>query len=402
MEKQKKIAYLDTISGISGDMLLGALVDLGLPFEKLKEAIDSFSVHGLTLERKEVKKNGFRACKIDVNVPHEHAHRHLSVILDMIDGSALTPGAKKIAQRIFKKIAEAEAKVHGTTPDEVHFHEVGAADSIADIAGTAVGFDYFQFDQILSSPVPTGTGKVKIAHGICSIPAPATAELLKGIPLAQCDIPFELTTPTGAGVLAVLADGFGPIPNMKIEEIGIGAGNRDLETQPNILRILKGTLDGNSEPAQEKEEELWMVETNIDDASGELIGFVQEKIQGLKPRDIFTTSIQMKKQRPGTKISVLVDKSQVAGVEDILFSETPTLGIRRYPVFRTVLERQSVDVATPWGQVSGKIAGRQGKFFKFKPEYEDLKRIACQNNIPIQQVNREAIAAFHSQQKKRS
>lgn len=399
---QKKIAYLDTISGISGDMLLGALVDLGLPFEKLNEAVDSFSIHGLTLDCREVKKNGFRACKVDVNVPHEHAHRHLSTILEMINDSSLTEGAKKIAQRIFKKIAEAEAKVHGTTPEEVHFHEVGAADSIVDIAGTALGFDYFKFDKIISSPVPTGTGKVKIAHGICSIPAPATAELLKGIPLAQSDIPFELTTPTGAGVLAVLAGGFGPIPNMMIEEIGIGAGSRDLETQPNIFRILKGSLTEEDDSLKEADEELWMIETDLDDATGELIGFVQEKIQDLKPRDVFTTTIQMKKQRPGTKISVLVDKSQVAGVEDILFSETPTLGVRRYPVLRSVLNRRQIDITTPWGLVSGKIAGKQGgKFFKFKPEYEDLKRIANQNNIPIQTVNREVLVAFQRQLEKK-
>ncbi len=393
MGKQLKILYIDAISGISGDMLLGAFVDLGVPFSLLEDVVHSFNVPTLDITRQEVRRNGFRATKVDVKVPQEHVHRHLSHILEMISDSSLTARAKEIATNIFKRLATAEAKVHGTTPEEVHFHEIGAADSIADISGIAAAIDHLSPDKIMASSIPTGTGTIKIAHGLCSIPAPATAELLKGIPIAPSDIPFELTTPTGAAFLAVLVKDYGPIPNMIIKEIGIGAGFHEFEQQPNILRLIKGSIDIKDDNI-EAEEELWMLETNLDDVSGEIIGFVQEKIRGLNPKEVFTTSIQMKKQRPGVKLSILAEKSQLDKIERILFEETPTLGIRRYPVQRTTLDRQICNVETPWGTVSGKIANFQGHFLKFKPEYEEISSIAIQNNIPIQIVNQEALYAF--------
>lgn len=392
MAKSLKIGYLDTISGISGDMLLGALVDVGVPFSLLEDVIRSFHIPHLELTRQEVNKNGFRACKVDVKIPHEHKHRHLSEILDMIGRSSLSSKAKEIASDMFKRIAKAEAFVHGTTPDEVHFHEVGASDSIADIAGIAAGFDHLQFDKLYSSSVPTGTGKIRIAHGICSIPAPATAELLKGIPIAPSDIPFELTTPTGAAALASLVSEYGPIPEMVIEQIGVGAGTRDYEQQPNILRILKGTLPPKGDDALE--EELWMLETNLDDASGEAVGYLQERLRSVNPKEVFTTSVQMKKSRPGTKISVLADSTQVEHIENIFFEETPTLGVRRYMVHRSTLSRKQIEVSTRWGSVSGKMAIVPGKSNRFKPEYEDIRQIAMKYNVPLHIVNQEALHAF--------
>ena len=235
-----KLLYFDCASGISGDMTLGALVDLGVDLEKLNAAIGSLGLPDCRLVAAEVQKNGFRATQVTVRVPPEHQHRHLQQILEMIRGSRLTPRQKDLAGRIFTRLGEAEAKVHGVSVEKVHFHEVGAADSIADIVGTAVGLDLLGVERIVASPVPTGTGKVRIAHGECSIPAPATAELLRGIPLASSHVEAELTTPTGAAILAALADEFGPPPAMTIERIGCGAGHRDLVEQPNLLRCCWG------------------------------------------------------------------------------------------------------------------------------------------------------------------
>ena len=223
-----RIAYLDCPSGISGDMTLGALVDAGVPLDQLNEAIGSLGLPGVKLVAQEVKKHGFRATQVTVEHEPEHKHRHLHHIEAMIDGSRLTPGQKETARRIFQRLAEVEAKVHGTTVQQVHFHEVGAVDSIADIVGAAVGWDLLGAERLVVSPIPTGTGRITIAHGECNIPAPATAELLRGIPLAASDVQAELTTPTGAAIVATLAQGFGPLPAMTIEKIGYGAGQRDL------------------------------------------------------------------------------------------------------------------------------------------------------------------------------
>lgn len=235
-----KIAYLDCISGISGDMMLGALIDSGVDIQTIQAGIDSLGLNECQLRLEEVKKHGFRAAKVHVDHPPEHAHRHLHHITDMIDQSVLSDSQKDLAKRIFTKLGEAEAKVHGSTLQKVHFHEVGAVDSIADIVGSAIGWDLLGVDKICCSHVPTGTGQIQIAHGRVSIPAPATAELLKGIPIASTDIQAELTTPTGAAIVATLAESFGAIPAMKIETIGIGAGDRDLQEQGNVLRLLIG------------------------------------------------------------------------------------------------------------------------------------------------------------------
>jgi hypothetical protein len=383
-----KIAYLDCISGISGDMTLGALVDGGVPLEAIREAVASMEVPGLTLSQREVKKKGFRATKIDVHYEPEHEHRHLSDILDLIEKSRLTDPQKSLAGNIFRRLAEAEAKVHGTSIDQVHFHEVGAADSIADVVGSAVAWDLLGVDQVFSSPIPTGTGTVKIAHGTCSVPAPATAELLRGIPIAASDIPKELTTPTGAAIVAELAGEFGPIPPMKIERIGYGAGDRDLEQQPNILRLLVGEAVGAKDYLQTGESPMedasvWVVETNIDDLSGELIGHCIQLLWKLNVLDVYATPIQMKKHRPATKLTVLCQEESLDEVEQLLFAETTTLGIRRWPVFRSVLQRKYETVFTPWGEVRGKIAVLPDGTTRFSPEYDSAKEIAIANKLPL-------------------
>src|SRR3954462_3946218 len=235
-----RIAYLDCASGISGDMTLGALIDAGAELAAIQAGIDSLGLPSCRLVGTDIKKKGFRATQITVEHEHEHKHRHLHHITAMIDGSTLTADQKDFAKRIFQKLAEAEAKVHGTTIRKVHFHEVGAVDSIADIVGSSVGLSLLGVDRIVCSPVPTGTGHIEIEHGRVSVPAPATAEILKGVPLAASSVPFELTTPTGAAIVKTVTDEFGPLPPMMMETIGFGAGDRDLNEQPNVLRVIIG------------------------------------------------------------------------------------------------------------------------------------------------------------------
>lgn len=384
-----KLAYLDCASGISGDMTLGALVDAGVELARLNEAVQSLGLPGCRLVAQEVKKKGFRATQVTVEYEPEHKHRHLHHIVAMIDQGRLTDRQKDLARRIFHRLAEAEAKVHGTTIEKVHFHEVGAADSIADIVGAAVGWDLLGADRLIVSPVPTGTGKVKIAHGECSIPAPATAELLRGVPLAESSVPFELTTPTGAAILAVLADGYGPLPAMQIDRIGWGAGQRELENQPNVLRLFVGAAV-ETFPA----DEIWVLETNLDDVSGELIAYCTTRLWEAGALDVYTTAIQMKKNRPGTKLTVLCQAAQVQPIEEIIFAETTSLGVRRWPASRHVLHRRPHQVQTEWGPVEGKLGWLPGRTPRFSPEYEACRRIAAERGLPLHTVYETAQRAF--------
>ena len=384
-----KLAYLDCASGISGDMMLGALVDAGIDLTILNDAVDSLGLRGVRLVAAEVRKKGFRAIQVRVEYEPEHVHRHLDDILALIDASRIGPMARQMARQIFTRLAEAEAKVHGTTIGEVHFHEVGAADSIADIVGAAVGWDLLGVDQIVASPVPTGTGRIHIAHGQCSIPAPATAELLQGIPLAQSSVSQELTTPTGAAILATLATSFGPLPSMRIARIGCGAGQRDLEEQPNLLRLFLG------ETLQERsEEQVWIVETNLDDISGELIGYATTRLWEAGALDVYVTPIQMKKNRPAVKLTVLCHGGQLEALETILFGETTTLGVRRWPVSRQVLIRQPHRVQTEWGPVEGKVGWLADESPRFTPEFESCRAMAVMHRLPLRTVYEAAQKAF--------
>jgi len=385
-----KTAYFDCLSGISGDMTLGALVDAGVPLEDLNVAIESLGLPGRHLAAAEVKKNGFRALQVTVLYQEEHAHRHLSHILKMIEGSALNDRQKDMAARVFRRLAEAEAKVHGTTIEKVHFHEVGAADSIADIVGAAVGLDLLGVERIAASPVPTGCGTVRIAHGLCSVPAPATAELLAGIPLAECSIPKEMTTPTGAAILATLADRFGPLPAMRIEKIGYGAGQRELEQQPNILRLLIGETE-----LREASPAIWILEVNLDDMPGEQIAYCTERLWDAGVLDVYTTAIQMKKNRPAVKLTVLCSADRIEDAEKTLLRETTTLGIRRWQAQRTVLDRTAHTVETPLGSVAGKVGRLPDGSLRFAPEYEACRQVAQRENVPLREVFEMVQRAFN-------
>jgi uncharacterized protein (TIGR00299 family) protein len=390
-----KIAYLDCASGISGDMTLAALVDAGVPLEALNAAIGSLGLPGLRLRAAEVKKGGFRATQITVEAEPEHAHRHLSQILAMIDAGQLTPRQQELARRVFTALAEAEARVHGTTVEAVHFHEVGAADSIADIVGAAVAWDLLGVDRIVASPVPTGSGTVEIVHGRCSIPAPATAELLRGIPLAASAVEGELTTPTGAAILATLVDSFGPLPAMKIERIGYGAGQKDFAGRPNILRLLVGEVEGRVRAGTHaREEQVCLLETNLDDLSGELIGYCISRLWDAGALDVYTTPIQMKKNRPAVVLSVLCRPEDAPAMEDILFAETTTLGVRCSLVARHVLPREAHSVETPWGPVEGKLTRLGDGPPRFAPEFESCRGVALAHAVPLREVYEAAQKAF--------
>jgi hypothetical protein len=374
-------------------MMLGALVDAGVRLEALNAAIGSLGLPGCRLAAEEVKKGGFRAVQVRVECEAEQAHRHLHQIKAMIDRSDLTPHQKGLAVEIFTRLAEAEARVHGMTVEKVHFHEVGAADSIADIVGAAVGWDLLGVERLVASPIPTGGGRLTMAHGQSSVPAPATAELLRGIPLAESAVQSELTTPTGAAIVATLATSFGPLPSMAIERVGYGAGQRDLVEQPNVLRLFVGTA-----PEAAGSEQIWVVETNLDDISGQLIGYCISRLWEAGALDVYTTAIQMKKNRPGVKLSVLCRAADVDAVEAILFSETTTLGIRRWPVCRHVLERKTHTVDTPWGKIAGKVGWFSGGAPRFAPEFEACRQVAVEHQVPLQSVYESAQKAFDPEQ----
>jgi len=398
-------AYLDCPSGISGDMMLGALIDLGVPLDLLNESIQSV-IKTVTVASIPVFRKEFRAIQADVRAPHEHVHRTFSDIMDLVHRSKLSANNQERVSDIFLLLAEAEAKVHGIEVEKVHFHEVGAADSIADIVGVVVGIDYLGITEFGASAIPTGTGTIKMAHGECAIPAPATAELLKGIPIAASDVRFELTTPTGAVFLKYYVKRFGMFPAMTIRATGVGAGSRDLEQQANIMRILVGDLpiaangtvrrsvqhqydhliDSKLPQYSTTTETAWVVETNIDDTTGELVGHCVERLWTLSPLDVWVTPTQMKKQRPGVTISVLCRQEQIASMEMILFSETSTLGIRRYPVERTTLYREAHRIKTPWGEVDAKRAYLPDGTEKKSPEFESVKRLAAAKGIPVWKI----------------
>lgn len=382
-----RIAYLDCSSGISGDMTLAALIDSGASLSDIQQSIDSMAL-GAKLSVSQVRKRGFRALKLHIVAPLDPVHRDLEQILACITGAKLSPGARRIAVRIFERLAKAESSVHGVSIDQVHFHEVGAIDSIVDIVGCAVAWDQLGIEQAVASPVPTGCGFVQIAHGRVSVPAPATAQLLKGIPLAKCNLPFELTTPTGAAILAELIGSFGPLPSMQIESIGAGAGTMDLEDRPNLLRIFIGSSPQDSTSVGISSDTVVELETNLDDITGEQIGFAIEQLWSAGALDVFTTGIQMKKNRPGTLLSVLASPDQASRIEQVLFQHTSTLGIRKTLKQRSILRRRHIQVDTPWGKVDCKMVIHPDGSFGFSPEYESCREIALKHGLKLSEVIR--------------
>ena len=384
-----RIAYLDCASGVSGDMMLGALLDAGVELAAVQAGIDSLGLPSCRLKCVEVKKRDFRALQLTVEHEPEHTHRHLHHIVEMIEGSTLSERQRNLARRIFGRLAEAEAKVHGTTIEKVHFHEVGAVDSIADIVGAAIAWDLLDVQRVVCSAIPTGTGFVEIAHGRCSIPAPATGELLRGIPLAASEVEGELTTPTGAAIVATLAEEFGPLPAMTISSIGYGAGQKDFQ-HPNLLRLLVGENREQSSAA----DTIVVLETNLDDATGESVGYCVRQLWKAGALDVTTSPLQMKKDRPGVLLSVQCRPADTDRLAEIVFRETTTLGLRRSTRDRITLPRREVKVATPWGEVAGIAAELPDGTIRFSPEYSSCSQLADKNQVPLAEVDTAARRAF--------
>lgn len=373
-------------------MTLGALADAGVDPRAIQSAVASLGLPcELTFET--VRRGGFRATFARVQAPQEQAHRHLHQIEALIDRSTLTPPQNELAKQIFRRLGEAEAAVHGIDIQRIHFHEVGAVDSIADIVGAAVGLELLGVDRFEASSVPTGLGWVKAAHGKMPLPAPGTAELLKGVPLAESTIEMELTTPTGAAILTTVVERFGPLPPMTIESIGLGAGSRELAGQANILRLFVGKM-----ALLADDDRVWVLETNLDDLPGEVVGYTTTQLLAAGALDAYVTPIQMKKNRPGVMVSVLCEEPHIGPMEEILFRETTTLGVRRYPVSRHKLKRRATEVTTQFGPIRGKLGWLGDRPPSFSPEHDDCARIAAERGVPLREVHEAAHSAYARQQ----
>jgi uncharacterized protein (TIGR00299 family) protein len=377
-----KVAHFDCFSGISGDMVLGAVIDAGVPTEAIRAALDSLGLP-IKLEVERVIRCGFAATKATIEAADQEDYRFLPDVEAILARGALTPKQRELASAIFRKIAAAEAAVHGMPIERVHFHEVGALDSIADIVGSAVGLDRLGVERFTSSPVPTGTGTVKAAHGIMPVPTPGTLELLKGVPLAASKVEFELTTPTGAAILTSVVTEYTTIPAMTIERVGHGAGTKDFLDRPNILRLMVGT----TEKYGSETDTVIVLETNLDDVAPEIIGFCTERLFAAGALDVFVVQGQMKKGRPGFMVSVICEPAKAADLEAVIFRETATFGIRRHTAERSKLNREAITVETPWGPVKAK-RGRRNGFEIITPEYEDCARVAREHNVPLREVYR--------------
>ncbi len=393
-----KVLYYDCFCGISGDMNLGALIDLGVPKEYLIDELQKLNMEKeFKLEIRKGEKCGITGVKVDVILEnehkhehkhhghshgHEHHHRTFADVKKIISNSNLSDSVKKISIDIFFEVAIAEAKVHGKTIDEVHFHEVGAVDSIVDIVGAGICLDYLKVDKVYASSVQVGGGFVKCAHGVMPVPAPATAEILKDVPTKSGLVEFETTTPTGAGILKASVSKYTDNLEIAIEKIGYGLGTRDLEV-PNILRAYIGTAREN---AMTRKERQFILETNIDDMNSELFNFTEKLLFENGALDVYKTPIIMKKGRPAVKLSVLFDGLNRAQIQDVIFKNTTVAGVREYAVDKYMLEREFSYVATKFGKVKVKNLFYNGEFLRCKPEYDDCEKIAYENAVSINDV----------------
>ncbi len=379
-----KLLYFDCFSGISGDMILGALIDAGVSLDKLKAELAKLNLAGFSITAEKCVKNGISGTKVTVHTEDQKVHRHLKHIHEIIEPSGLSDKAKKTSLRVFQTLAEAEARIHNTSPEKIHFHEVGALDAIVDVVGSVVGLQLLGIDQVWASPVHVGTGFVDCQHGRIPLPAPATVEILKGTPVYSTGLDAELVTPTGAALLKTLADSFGPLPPMQLETIGYGAGTQDLPI-PNHLRVIVGTTQGQFEFDQ-----VDLIETNIDDMPPEHLDYVVERLMKAGALDVSMTPLIMKKSRPAVCLGVLVMPQDTSRLLTIIFSETTTLGVRIQKVERRKLPREIRTVKTRFGDIRVKVSWLEGSVRDMSPEYEDCRRLALEHNVPLHEVYRAA------------
>jgi pyridinium-3,5-bisthiocarboxylic acid mononucleotide nickel chelatase len=390
-----KIAYFDCFSGASGDMMLGALLDLGMPLDGLRSALGSLEIEYGAVSADRVIRAGISATKFrataeerDKGEAHHH-HHHLKHIVAAIERSALSRQGKDRASGMFNRLGEAEAAIHNTSLERVHLHEVGALDSIIDIVGAVYGMEWLQVDRILSSPLNVGSGTIECAHGTYPVPAPATARLLKNVPVYAGDVTAELVTPTGALIVTEYAERFERLPSMRVQRIGYGAGDKDFKQHPNVLRILVGDTDEGGTT-----EQVVVMECEIDDMNPQLFGPLMDRLHAAGALDVYYASVQMKKNRPGTLVTVLAPPSLRASLAGILFAETTTIGVRYQEVQRECLAREVRTVDTSLGPIRFKIATRDGRVLNASPEFDDCARIAAARGVPIKEVQAIATKAW--------
>jgi uncharacterized protein (TIGR00299 family) protein len=377
-----KTLYFDCFAGASGDMILGATVAAGVDPNFLRQQLSLLPISGFSINFETVERSGLSATYARVETAHEHSHRSITDIKAIIHGSDLSEAVKQRSVAIFTRLAEAEARVHNEPVDQVHFHEVGALDAIVDVVGAAICFDFLQIERFVCSPLHVGSGMVKMAHGQFPIPPPAVTELLKGVPFYATEIKGELLTPTGAAIITTVCTEYGPIPPLKTAATGYGAGTREYQDFPNVLRVLLGE----SEASEASDERLWMLETNLDDASPQIIGHVMDRVLELGALDCFFTPVQMKKNRPGVLLSVLCGREEKEAVMKLLFTETTTLGVRSYEVTRRALQRSVVRVETQYGPIDVKVAHLEGRVVNEMPEFEQCRLAAAKANVPLKIV----------------
>ncbi|HVA00192.1 MAG TPA: nickel pincer cofactor biosynthesis protein LarC [Terriglobia bacterium] len=391
-----RLAYLDCSSGISGDMFLAALLDAGVEFARLQEELKKLPLGTYEFTQSRVMRRGLAGNHVEIEVPGKQPHRHLSHIEALIGGAPIPEPVKQTALRIFRRLGEVEARLHNVSVEKIHFHEVGAVDAILDIVGVCLGFDLLGNPELTCSPLNVGGGRVEAAHGSLPVPAPATAELLKGIPIYSSGVEGELVTPTGAALVAELASSFGPMPRMIVEKIGYGAGTKDFPSHPNLARLFVGESTDvmKSSPGAAGDEMVSVIEANVDDMSPQLYGYLAEKALAAGALDVTCTSVQMKKNRPGLLLTVLSRLEACDALADLLFEQTTTIGVRIYEARRKILERELVTVETPYGPVRVKVARRNGKEMNAAPEFEDCRWLAEEKSVPLKEVIIAAQAAY--------
>ena len=405
-----KVLYFDCFAGAAGDMILGALLDAGLPFEELKRALGSLAVEGWDVSVDRVVKTGITATKFRVHEHvhppslahsgasfgeagsghrhhHDHGHRSLEEIYAAINRSSLSDTGKAKAIAMFRRLGEAESAIHGIPIEKIHLHEVGAIDSIIDIVGAVFAIEWFKADRIVVSPINVGSGMVRTEHGVFPVPAPATVSLVKNAPVYSSGIQAELLTPTGALILTEFASAFGPIPPMTIEKVGYGAGDRELKETPNVVRVLVGEAEeARPQVPRPKSHKVCVLECEIDDMNPQIFGVLMEKLYAAGALEVFYSAVQMKKNRPGTLMTIVARPEHREAMTEIVFRESTTIGIRHQELSRECLDREMVTVATSVGQVRFKVARRDGRVLNAQPEFEDLAKLSAERGIPIKDV----------------
>jgi uncharacterized protein (TIGR00299 family) protein len=381
-------AYLDCSSGISGDMLLAALLDAGVDARRLLRELKKMRLGFYEFKLTRAVRGNLVGARVDIRIPAQQPPRKLGDIEEMMGKTELAETVKEKALKIFRRLAEAEGKLHNLPPGEVHFHEVGAVDAIIDIVGACLGLELLEVSELVCSPLNVGGGRVEAEHGSLPVPAPATAELLKEIPIYSTGIEGELVTPTGAAIVSTLAASFGPMPAMKVERIGYGAGEKDIPGQANVTRLFVGESVEvvKPQPGAAGDELVSVIEANLDDMSPQLYGYFVEQALAAGALDVTCSAVQMKKNRPGLLVTVLCAPESSDALAQLLFEQTTTIGLRIYEARRKVLEREFVSVETPYGEVRVKVAKREGKVLNVAPEYEDCQRLAAEKSVPLKEV----------------